>query len=193
MKEKIRVRLSSDAAGSISITPVVVEDMLLSEFAEHVVAVCGKDAARIAEVLRHGSLVSGGSRLRWEGWDSDPAEIADLLTQFPDPDPSRPFTADGCVLAVLSAGAQQIAIPRQAGEKRRLFQRRSFWQHLLELGPTAQYSGYSYRHKADLYRVPVSPDIQARLASASRLLTYSTLAQQINTLPLRAVDLYVRR
>ena len=67
----VRVKLSSEAAESISITPVVVQEMPVRELVEYMLGVTGKDEARIRELLLRGSLVSGASRFRWAGWDAD--------------------------------------------------------------------------------------------------------------------------
>src|SRR5450756_1325760 len=66
----VRVKLSSEAAESISITPVVVQEMPVRELVEYMLGVTGKDEARIRELLLRGSLVSGASRFRWTGWDA---------------------------------------------------------------------------------------------------------------------------
>ncbi|HET8549857.1 MAG TPA: hypothetical protein VFL57_17730 [Bryobacteraceae bacterium] len=189
----MRVRISSDAAGSISLTPVVVRDLTREELMEHIVSVCGKDPARIHEVVSRGTLVSGGSRLRWDGFELQPPELTLMLSRFPDPDPGRVFSADRCGLAVLRGGAHQIAVPREAAARRRLFRRRSFWDHLLALGARAAYVDYSYREKADIYRSHISPADQLKLQEASRLLTYTALTRQLEGIPLESVDLYVSR
>ena len=87
----VRVKLSSEAAESISITPVVVQEMPVGELVEYMLGVTGKDEARIRELLLRGSLVSGASRFRWTGWDAGLENLRELLATFPDPDPSRPF------------------------------------------------------------------------------------------------------
>jgi len=70
LPEKIRVKLSSEAAESIALTPVVVQEMALRELIEHVLGVTGKDEARIRDLLLRGTLVSGASRFRWPGWEA---------------------------------------------------------------------------------------------------------------------------
>ena len=189
----MKVRISSDAAGAISLTPVVVRELNRDELMDYIVGVCGKDAARIHEVIARGTLVSGASRFRWDGFELPPPELASMLSRFPDPDPARSFTGERCRLAVLRGGAHQIAIPREAAAKRRLFRRQSFWDHLLTLGTGAAYMDYSYREKADVYRARVSPTDQLTLQAASRLLTYPTLTRQLEASAIEAVDLYVSR
>ena len=84
----VRVKLSSEAAESISITPVVVQEMPVRELVEYMLGVTGKDEARIRELLLRGSLVSGASRFRWTGWDVDLAESARTPGHIPR---SRPL------------------------------------------------------------------------------------------------------
>jgi hypothetical protein len=189
----MKVRISSDAAGAISLTPVVVRDLTLAELLDYVVEVCGKDLSRIHNVLGRGTLVNGASRFRWDRFDLPPSELTSLLERYPDPDPARAFSGDRCVLAILRGGSHHIPLSREAAAKRRLFRRQTFWDHLLSLGPAASYLEYSYRNKADVYRTHISPAVQERLQRASGLLSYSTLSHQLQSISIESVDLYVAR
>src|SRR5437764_4062416 len=122
----VRVKLSSEAAESISITPVVVQEMAIRELVEYMLGVTGKDDARIRELLLRGSLVSGASRFRWTGWDASTLDVRDLLATFPDPDPDCRFAPANCTRAVLRGGRQPIEVAREAGSRKGLFQRESF-------------------------------------------------------------------
>src|SRR5713101_2256674 len=118
LPDTIRVKLSSEAAEYISLTPVVVREMPLRELVEHMIGITGKDEARVRDLLLRGTLVSGASRFRWTGWEADAQAVGSLLATFPDPDPARPFTADRCVRAVLRGGRLPIGIPREIGARR---------------------------------------------------------------------------
>src|SRR5438874_1143259 len=72
LPDKVRVKLSSEAAEGISITPVVAREMPLRELVEYMLGVTGKDEGRVRELLLRGTLVSGASRFRWAGWEADP-------------------------------------------------------------------------------------------------------------------------
>ena len=80
----VRVKLSSEAAESISLTPVVVQEMAIRELVEHMLGVTGKDVPRIREILLRGTLVSGASRFRWAGWEVDLEGLQDLESAFED-------------------------------------------------------------------------------------------------------------
>ena len=120
LPQTVRVKLSSEAAESITITPVVVRDIPARELVEYMLGVTGKDVARVHELLLRGTLVSGASRFRWTGWDADLDSIHGLLETFPDPDPARPFDAAQCVRAVLRGPSRRIEWPRWIGIRKRL-------------------------------------------------------------------------
>ena len=149
----IRVKLSSEAAESISLTPVVVQELAVRELIEHMLGITGKDEPRIRELLKRGALVSGASRFRWVGWDADPESVREVLATFPDADPARTFEAAQCVRAILRGGRQALEIPREVGARKGLFQRASFWQLLMDMvgAAGATYGGYSYKDRADRY------------------------------------------
>src|ERR1051326_4996690 len=84
LPQTIRVKLSSEAAESIALTPVVVQEMAVRELVEHVLGVTGKDEARIRDLLLRGTLVSGASRFRWQGWEAEMEALRELLGTFPD-------------------------------------------------------------------------------------------------------------
>jgi hypothetical protein len=195
----VRVKLSSEAAESISITPVVVREMPVRELVEYMLGVTGKDEARVRELLLRGSLVSGASRFRWTGWDAGLENVRDLLATFPDPDPSRPFDPSHCTRATLRGGRQAIEIAREAGARKGLFQRESFWDALMKTvaaaGPvyTPVYAGYSYRERADRYLRDFTHAELGQLRAASGLVRYTVLGDQIRTLAFTQAELYVKR
>src|SRR5579872_3099877 len=181
LPQTIRVKLSSEAAEAISLSPVVLQELSIRELIEHMLGVTGKDEMRIRDLLLRGTLVSGASRFRWTGWDAEVEAIREVLATFPDPDPSRPFAGERCVRATLRGGRQAIEIPREAGERKGLFQRGTFWDLLMDVvtsgGPV--YQGYSYREKADRYLRELTVAEAARLREGSGLVRYSTLSEQI--------------
>jgi len=194
LPERVRVRLSSEAAGAISITPVVVQEMPIRELVAHMLAVAGKEHVRVQDALRRGSLVSGSSRFRWEGFDPEPAELAALLATFPDPDPSRPFAPERCVHVVLQTTRRPMEITRTTAAQRRLFTRASFWDRLLQLAASGpRYVEYSYRAGADVYRLELTRQAAASLHDAAALLRHHVLRDQIRQATVTALELYVER
>jgi hypothetical protein len=195
LPESVRVKLSSEAAESISITPVVVRDIPIAELIEQMLGVTGKDESRVHELLLRGTLVSGASRFRWAGWDADREDILAALAAFPDRDPERPFTPDRCIRAALRGAGRRIEIAREVGRRKPLFRRESFWDTLMSVAASsgARYVDYSYRDRADCYSAALTLAALERLRDSARLVKYTTLQQQIRQTNLETVDLFVQR
>lgn len=191
----VRVKLSSEAAEYVSLTPVVVRDMPVRELVEQMLGITGKSEARVRELLLRGTLVSGASRYRWTGWEADRDAIASLLAGFPDPMPGRSFSPAHCVRISLHGGKVPIEISRESGSRKPLFHRTSFWDRMMELAGTAgpRYLDYSYRERADVYQARISAEMATQVRSASGALKYSVLREQIRASALDAADLYVVR
>ena len=196
----VRVKLSTEAAEAISITPVLVQELPVRELVEHMLGVTGKDQPRIRELLLRGTLVSGASRFRWVGWEPDLGDLRELLATFPDPEPGRPFAASRCVRATLRGGRQPVEIPRDAAARKSLFQRESFWDLLLQvigagLPPAGlpTYAGYSYRERADRYLREFTHAEIAHLRAHCGSVKYTTLRDQIRSVAFAQAELYVTR
>ena len=191
----VRVKLSTEAAGSITITPVVVQELPTRDLVEHMLGITGKDEARVHELLLRGTLVSGASRFRWTGWDADLAGLRSVLATFPDPEPSLPFAPERCLRAVLRGGGRSIEIPREIGAVKPFLRPTSFWDVLMGVATAGEirYVDYSYKERADCYCTSFSPAALARLREGARLIKYTTLRDQIRTAGLEAADLYVSR
>jgi hypothetical protein len=195
LPQTVRVKLSSEEAGAISLTAVVVQELPVRDLVEHLLGVTGKDGPRIREVLRRGTLVSGASRFRWTGWEADAESVMELLASFPDADPSRPFAAERCVRAILRGGGRVCEITREAGSRKGLWQRSSFWDLLMEVACAADaaYAGYSYKDRADRYLRELSALEAQRLRAASDAVKYSTLRDQLRQGAFAQAELYVAR
>jgi len=192
---RIRVKLSSETAEAISITRVVVQDLPLRELVEHMLGVTGKDEARIREILLRGTVVSGASRFRWEGWEAEVESLRALLATFPDAEPDRPFTAERCLRAVLRGGRHAIELPREALGKKPLFSRGSFWDGFLAVVAEGRcgYAGYSYRDRADRYTREFSVPETGRLRAAAKMVKFRTLRERIEAGGYTGADLLVGR
>jgi hypothetical protein len=195
LPQTVRVKLSSEVAEAISITPVVLQELPVRELVEHLLGIAGKDESRIREMLLRGTLVSGATRFRWAGWEADRESLRELLATFPDAEPARPFAAAACIRATLRGGRHAIEIPREAAARKSLFQRKTFWDLLMEVvgasGPA--YSGYSYRDRADRYVREFTPAEIERVRAAASEVRYSALREQIRSVGFARAELYVTR
>jgi len=195
----VRVKLSSEAAEGISITRVVVQDLPLRDLVEHMLGITGKDEARVRDLLRRGTLVSGASRFRWSGWEAELDSVRELLATFPGDDPARPFQAERCVRAVLRGGRQAIHIPREAGARKpplnKWLRKASFWDLLMAAAAEGaiQYLHYSYKDRADCYRVELTLAAAEKLRAACEIVKYTTLRDQIRAAGFVWAELYVER
>jgi len=195
LPDTIRVKLSSEAAGAISITRVVVQDLPLRDLVEHMLGLTGKNEERVRDLLLRGTLVSGASRFRWTGWEAEIEALRELLATFPGDDPARPFVHGRCMRAVLRGGRQAVEIPRHAVERKPLLRKSSFWDVLMELAAAGEvrYSHYSYKDRADCYRLEVSLPVAQKLRDASEMVKYSSLRDQIRSAGFVWAELYVER
>lgn len=191
----IRVKLSSEAAGAITITPVVVQEIPTRDLIDHMLGVTGKDELRVREILLRGTLVSGASRFRWQGWEPDPNGLRAVLATFPDPDPSLPFAADRCVRAILRGGRQPVELSPSTVSRKGLLERGGYWDLLMEVTGASgmAYAGYSYRDHADRYLRNLSAPEAERLRAESAHVPYSTLREQIRSVAFSQVELYAAR
>ena len=191
LPRSIRVKLSSEAAEAIAMTPVVGQDLPIRELIEHALSIVGKDEARILEIISRGALVSGASRFRWQGWKAELEDLRELLATFPDPDPSRPFSAERCIRAVLRGGLRPIEAPREVVQERR---GGDFWDALMATaGSAPAYAGYSYRERADRFLRELNQEEVAALRALSAAVRFNTLREQIRTISFTAVEFYVLR
>jgi hypothetical protein len=194
LPETIQVRISSEAAGAITMTPVVSQTLPLRDLMWTILGAVGKDSERVREMLLRGAVVQGASRFRWASLAADPADVEALLRLFPDADPSRAFCAERCLGVRLRAGRQAIELPLQIAAGKRLLKRRSFWDDLMALAERCppEYVGYSYRLRADEYRLRPAPDDDAALREAAALLRYSGLVAQVRAAALEWVEYSVQ-
>jgi hypothetical protein len=143
---------------------------------ELILGVTGKTTERVQQILRSGSVATGGYRYWWDGMDTGQNELAAALEAFPDADPSRAFEAARCVVVVTeTAGPNPLGGAEFASaeaSRRRTFRRRSFWAELMEAAApprgTLAYRSYSYARRGDLYALELAPGAAEALAGAAR-------------------------
>lgn len=165
LPETIAVHFTDEDAGYVTVRPVVRQVFRLAELVDMILSVTGKNALRVQQIFRAGTVVYNGFRYSWDGFTSEPNELAALLAPFPDDDPSRVFNA-GAVTAVsleIGGGTQRsvIAIMRQEACAKRLFQKQSPWEILLGAARDSapRYEKYSHALRGDVYRLHLSAEV----------------------------------
>lgn len=193
----VRVKLSSEEAGAIALTPVVVRDMQFGELLEELAAVHGKDRERIAATLKRGSVTGGATRFRWQPVELGDVELVSALACLPNDEPTRLFEVGHCTQALFTGPGVRIAIAREVAESRRLFRRTSFWSSLPQIAGAVQggvqYVAYSYRERADVFRSQLSAEQRERIRSALPTLKHAMLARRIHLAPFDAIEFIVKR
>jgi hypothetical protein len=183
LPEQIPVRYTDEDAGYMSVRPVIKQTFHLHELVDMVVSVAGKDAARVQQIFRSGTVIYNGYRYWWDALQADREELERLLVPFPDDDPSRPFEPEKAtaVLLEIGGGAQRtvMEISRHDAAAKKLFAKHSPWDILTNFaaGKTARYEKYAHARRADLFRLSLPFDqahqlLAALLAAAPRKLKY---------------------
>jgi hypothetical protein len=189
LPETIAVRYTEDEAEYVSLRPVVRQTFQIDELVDMILSVTGKDATRVAQILRAGSVAFHGYRYWWTGFEAPEAELSAKLAKFPDADASRPFDIAASVAIAIESGGipphHSIELSREAVSRRRFFRLRSFWDELnaLALGNPPTYRDYSYARHADVYLSSLTPDDAAHLAAAARRALSRSLSASVKYLP----------
>lgn len=172
LPETIPVRYTEEEAEYLSVRPVVRQVFRLDELIDMLLAVSGKDAVRIRQVLRSGTTVFHYYHYWWDGFDADAEELVAVLARFPDPDPARAFRGEECTGVLLESGhptRSATEVRREAAVRKPLFRSRSLWDAFLHLaGQRAPaYLSFSYERRADLYELPVTAEQAVQLTAAA--------------------------
>lgn len=188
LPETIPVRYTEEEAGYVSFRPVVRQSFRPDQLLDMVLSVTGKDAARIKQIFRSGTVVFHFYRYWWTGFDIEEAELRGLLARFPDPDPTREFRGPECTLIAIESAATPprpaVEVPKEPISRNGLFRRRSFWDALLgetESTPVT-YGGYSFAHHADLFRLDLTSEARDRLAAAAAALAPRAMRKELQAI-----------
>ncbi|HXE74524.1 MAG TPA: hypothetical protein VNN18_02665 [Candidatus Xenobia bacterium] len=179
------MKYSEDLAQFAEVRPVRRQPMTLHELVGLVLTATGKHSERVRERLRSGTCPYNIYRYWWEGFEIEEAALAEVLAEFPDADPSRPFRREACRWARLSDSSQPVAhmllIEKEEAAARRWFRPQSFWDSLMNSLAVSQiaYQEYSYLHRADIYRTEVTAEISVRLAEAAQRLARGGLRERL--------------
>ena len=188
LPQTIPVRYTEEEAEYLSVRPVVRQTFRLEELVDMVLAVTGKDIARIQQILRAGTIMFNYYRYWWTGFEAGADELGEVLARFPDSDPEREFRAEECTAVVVEGPGQParvtLAIERREGARRRLLRTKSFWDWMMGLASDAvpEYQGYSYARRADVFHLALTEAQAARLLKDSIRLAPRALAVQVRQL-----------
>jgi len=169
LPETIAMRFTEEDAGYVTVRPVVKQTFRLAELTDMVVSVTGKNASRVQQIFRAGTVVYNGYRYWWDGFASKEDEVTGLLALFPDDDPARVFDpAEVTAVSLEIGGGTQrslVGIVRREASAKKLFHQRNPWEILLKAAQdsTPRYEKYSHAERADVYRVHLSFEIAASL------------------------------
>lgn len=188
LPDVIPVRYTEEEAGYVSFRPVVRQSFRGDQLLDMVLSVTGKDATRIKQILHSGTVVFHFYRYWWAGFDISEAELTEILSRFPDPDPSREFRGAECTTIAIEFAATpprpSAEIEKRAISTSRLFRRQSFWDALLSevSSKPPAYHGYSFAHHADLYRLELTDESRARLLAAAAALSPRAVRRELETI-----------
>jgi len=174
LSETIAMRFTEEDAGYVTVRPVVKQTFRLAELADMVVSVTGKNVPRVQQIFSAGTVVYNGYRYWWDGFSSNENEVTGLLALFPDDAPARLFNPEEVTAVSLEIGGgtqrSLVDITRREASAKRLFQKRSPWEILLDAAKvsTPRYERYSHGERADVYRVHLSPEMAAALLKQLR-------------------------
>jgi hypothetical protein len=200
LPETIAVRFTEEDAGYVTVRPVVKQSFRLAELADMVVSVTGKNASRVQQIFRAGTVVYNGYRYWWDGFASTENEVAGLLTAFPDDDPSLHFNPAQVTAVSLEIGGgtqrSMVRITRREASTKRLLHKRSSWEILLSAAEnsTPRYENYSHAERADVFRVHLSPEMAVSLINEALKASPRTLRKKLAALwPPAAIQYFVPR
>jgi hypothetical protein len=169
LPETIAMRFTEEDAGYVTVRPVVKQTFRLAELTDMVVSVTGKNASRVQQIFRAGTVVYNGYRYWWDGFASKEDEVTGLLALFPDDDPARVFDpAEVTAVSLEIGGGTQrslVGITRREASAKKLFHQRNPWEILLKAAQdsTPRYEKYSHAERADVYRVHLPFEMAASL------------------------------
>lgn len=162
LPETIPVKYTEEEAEYLSVRPVVRQTFRIHELVDMILAVAGKDPARVQQILRSGTAVFHFYRYWWPGFEAGDEELAQLLEKFPDAWPERPFVFSECNAVHLepASGRAGLNIAKDAASRRNFLRRQSLWGCLAEWAErnAPRYELYSYEQHADQFASEVGGD-----------------------------------
>jgi len=191
----IPCKVSDEAAGYVNMVAVNRVDLPAATLVGKILAVTGKNSARIAKILARGSLVSDDSRFRWVGVEATDDELASFLETFPDDDPTQLFDPANCTRIEFQGPRGRVEISREIGRETRVLRRKNFWDEamprLAQLSP--RYDRYSYSDVCDVFVANLTREMIDVLRDCASLIRYSSIEAQIHNMSGTAVVFYQPR
>lgn len=190
LPETIPVKYSEEEAEFISMRPLVRQTFRAAELVDMIVSVTGKDAQRIQQILRSGTIVFHSYRYWWQGIEAEPEKLSEILARYPDSDRARLFRDEDCTEMILESGnapagdmmpastpRHSLRLRRAEASRKRLFHSRSLWSILLDLTreQALVYLEYSYALRGDLYVLRPSAEQITRLVHGAARFTPRSL------------------
>ena len=192
--EKIQVKLMSEAAEYVSVSHVIQKDYTLAELVEAMLPIVGKNAGRILQLLRVGTLSTGGFRYRWEGREYEPEVVREIMASFPGPDPGRNFEAEKCFMVRFRRGLETLDLRKKVAARQGLFARESFWDVLLQLTADGlKYADYSYADRADIFGYRLTQEASKSLRAIYPLLKPRSAGERMERLRPETIEWLVAR
>lgn len=187
LPETIPVKYTEEEAEYLSVRPVVRQTFRITELVDMILAVTGKDPARVQQILRSGTAVFHFYRYWWAGFEAGDEELARLLEKFPDPWPARPFVFSECDAIHLepASGRAGLKIAKDAASRRNFLRRQSLWDCLAEWAArnAPRYELYSYEQHADVFAIEVDADEWPALRKSVLHAAPRGLRRSLNALP----------
>jgi hypothetical protein len=193
LPETIEAKYTEEQAEYLSMTPVVRQTFQARELVDMIVQAVGKDTRRVQHALRAGTVVFRTFRYWWDGFDADSAELSGILATYPDADPARVFSAEGCAEVILESSGSpprhSLRIKRAEAEGKSgvlaFLREGNFWDALMKLGEPDKihYREYSYAMRADVYARALTADEVVRLAAEANRQASRELRAELMGLP----------
>lgn len=188
LPESIPVRYSEEDAEYITVRPVVRQTFRQDDLLDMILSVTGKDAARIRQILRSGTVVYHFYRYWWSGFEAGADDLSAALARFPDADPSRAFRIEECSAVIFEGGSPRIRqlldLSREQASHRKFLQSKSLWDLLTEAARAMppEYAEYSYAQRADVFRLTLKEEDLAKLMEAAARLAPRNLRAALRVL-----------
>lgn len=191
---KVRVKVLPEAAAYISVSRVGQRDFSIAEVMQFLLPVVGRDAERIRQILRAGSVIAGDFRYKWDSLDATEQEIVELLDTFPHADPSRRFEPEHARAIRFRRGVETFEISQESAGRKALFARQSFWDGLLiTFREHVRYSDYCDADRADVFIVALDADSTSKLKLLLPLLRPKIAAERLELLKPEQIEWLIPR